>query len=155
MDGENYGITRRLAGRKSYAIASRGRAMRTVTGRAEGKRSNLWAVILLSLSCMALDPAPGWAAGRVQHARVLQIHIRRSIGDVAFIAFSVAPINAPSCATGGVWHFSLPLSTEAGKKIYAALLTAQATGLPVTADGTGACSEYSGIESMDSIVLEN
>lgn len=111
---------------------------------------------LFCLGILAFSFAePALAVGVAQHATIVKMHVRRSIGEVVFLQLSVAPTGSPSCATAAwTWHFSFPTSTEAGKKLLAMLLAAQAQGAPVTIDGTGTCSDYAGVESLDGVVLE-
>jgi hypothetical protein len=112
---------------------------------------------LASVFALGLSLAtPAYAAGLAQHVTITTLHLRRSLGEVVFVKLSAVPKgSAPCVVPGAPWHFSLPVSTEVGKKMLATLIVAHAQGTPVTLDGTGNCSEYGGIESMDGVVLES
>jgi hypothetical protein len=110
--------------------------------------------LLLPLLCASMLPLPAMSAGLAAHTTIVKMHVRRSLGDIAFIQLAAVPLGHPACAVGAPWHFTLALNTETEKKIFAVLLAAQISGTPVTIDGTGSCSEYGTFESMDSVVLE-
>lgn len=94
------------------------------------------------------------AGSSIQRATILQLHIRKSIGDIVFIRLHALPTGTPSCATNGYWHYTLPLGTPTDSKIYASLLAAFTAQVPVTFSGLGSCNEFGTIESADSILLE-
>jgi hypothetical protein len=113
---------------------------------------------LVSVAALSslLFAKPASAVGLAQHVTITQLHIRKSIGEVVFVRLSAAPATPGSCVSiGGPWHFSLAVNSEVGKKMLAVLVAAKASGALVTIDGTGLCSEYGGIESMDGVVMAN
>lgn len=57
--------------------------------------------------------------------------------------------NRPSCATEDRWVINV--STPAGQAMYAAVLTAIASGRKITVHGTGACSFWGDTESVQSV----
>src|SRR5687767_4810764 len=110
------------------------RSLRLTKGSRRGLMKRLVYLGILAISFTE----PALAVGVAQHATIVKMHVRRSVGEMVFIQLSVAPTGSPSCATAvGTWHFSFPINTEFGKKLLAMLLAAQAQGTPVTIDGTG------------------
>ena len=58
----------------------------------------------------------------------------------------------PTCAAS-TWNFTLSLDTAIGKNQYATLLTAFAAGKTVTLNGTGACSDWGNVESLQNVLV--
>lgn len=69
----------------------------------------------------------------------------------AFFYHAGPRTNRPSCATEDRWVINV--STPAGQAIYAAVLTAIASGRKITVQGTGACSFWGDTESVQSIQM--
>jgi hypothetical protein len=92
------------------------------------------------------------AGGTVTNTSIVALSLNRAYGNFVFIQTSVAPTGFPSCTTeGGPWYFTLSLNDSMGTNLYAMLLSAYLAGKQVRLDGTGACSEWGGIESLSNI----
>jgi hypothetical protein len=92
--------------------------------------------------------------GEAQNATLLRMQISRGFGNFVFIHLATTPTVRAACATNAFWHFTLSLSDEAGKNMYAQLLVAYAAGQRVHIGGTDTCSEYGNSESVDSVSLD-
>jgi hypothetical protein len=90
------------------------------------------------------------AESLVSGAVITAINVTKSYGEILFIKVDKPKSTPPGCDTNGFWTYVLPLTTELDKKLYAMLLTARATGAPVTLTGTGTCSAFGTIESLNS-----
>lgn len=101
-----------------------------------------WALFL----CLPLVTAP--AVGGEVRGTIVEMTLDKGYGDFVFIRFNNAPASPIACSVNGYWHFTLPLATEADKKMFAMLMTARATGSAVEAIGSGACNEFAAIESL-------
>jgi hypothetical protein len=81
------------------------------------------------------------------------MQINMTVGSYVFIVTDTAPTNPASCSTQGLWQFTLPLSNAAGSQIYAGLVAAYMAGTPVMLEGTGSCSEFGSVESLEAFEL--
>lgn len=106
---------------------------------------------LVALSLIAACGLPAWAAGQSQGVvNTLMIYD-------GVVIFSIgSPVqnhtNKPACSTIGE-EWAVSLSTDAGRAIYAALLTALTTGQTVTIGGTGSCGAWSDREEARSLLI--
>lgn len=92
------------------------------------------------------------AAGSTTNTTITQISLNSSFGDFIWIQTATAPTGSPTCAASP-WNFTLSLDTTIGKNQYAVLLSALATGQTVILVGTGACSDWGNVESLQNVVL--
>ena len=99
----------------------------------------------------AVGMAGGASAATEVQGVVAEIAVDKAYGNFAFVRFDRAPSTSIACSTNSYWHFTLPLSTEAEKRMFAVLVTARAMGSATKAIGSGACSEFGSIESMQRI----
>ena len=88
-------------------------------------------------------------------ARVLVLGIYKSAGNFVLVKLDKAPALPLACSVNHEWNYTLPLATEIDKKLFALLVTAHATGKPVTITGVGSCNEFREAESIDSVVLNS
>lgn len=87
-------------------------------------------------------------AGATGNTLILTLGLDNGAQDVLFITVDKAKDSQPACHTNGNWAYVLPLSSDQNKKIYAMLLAARASQMPVTLTGNNACSVFSGIETL-------
>jgi hypothetical protein len=114
---------------------------------------NLWLVITLAMA-LALGWAPNaYAGSTTSGATILQLAINKVYGPFVFIKVDVMPVGAPTCATNGYWQYTLTLTNPGDAALYALLLTAYAQGRQVFIGGTGACSEFGQVESLQDLQL--
>ena len=78
--------------------------------------------------------------------------IARASDGLTYAMITGIPSGRPTCATKAYWIIA-DENSEAGKKQYAMLLTAQATGLTVTVGGANTCTRWSDGEDIDYIQL--
>lgn len=103
----------------------------------------------LIAACLALHASASWAdAGTAENVRVARMQIVRSYGNFVFIHLNPAPSVRASCSTNSYWHFTLSLDDAAGKNMYAQLLSAFASGSLLNISGANACNEFTGVESV-------
>jgi hypothetical protein len=95
------------------------------------------------------------AASSITNVTVKEAAINRAYGNYVFIHLSSASSGAPSCAINTYWQYTLSLDGLASKELYSMLLAAAASGKLVSLTGTGLCSEFYSVESLQSINLLN
>jgi len=81
--------------------------------------------------------------------------IARASDGLIFVYVNATPTGRPSCAAGTAYWMIHDENSEAGKKQYALLLTAKATGATVTIVGMNACTRWGDGEDIDWIVIAN
>ncbi|HEY0924143.1 hypothetical protein [Rheinheimera pacifica] len=105
-----------------------------------------WAVaVLLALSCMSANA--GSQVGKVGY-----LLVRASDGLVYFTIEGAAKIDSPACAKNTYWMIR-DENSEVGKKQYAMLLAAQASGRELTVRGMNTCNRWSDGEDLDWLQL--
>lgn len=87
-------------------------------------------------------------AGTLLTGHVKEIQVNKSLGNVLFVQLDVTHTAPISCHVNLGWTYTLPMQSEADKKIFAMLLAARAIGATVTLFGAGACTDFSAVESM-------
>lgn len=98
---------------------------------------------LIAIAAAVCGPAQ--AAGVVHLVTVTNVDAR-SNGEF-LVSFSLAITTPPACATD-LTRMSGNANSAGGKAVLAAAMLAYTTGSVVFAQGTGLCTEYSGIESI-------
>lgn len=93
-------------------------------------RQTIGAVLL-----MLLGTAPASAGEQQGKVSGIWLHANSSHSDMLIAGTAT---NRPSCATETFWK--LDTGTPEGERLFAALLTASASGMSVTVYGTGTCS---------------
>jgi hypothetical protein len=107
---------------------------------------------LLSLVCGILGAPLLASAGQVTGV-VSWVMVRGSDG-LTYVAMVGTPSGQPGCATGGYWMIANE-NSQAGKKQYAMLLTAKATGATIAIHGTNTCIRWPDGEDIETIQLAN
>jgi hypothetical protein len=99
-------------------------------------------VLLVGLceAALAVSSSPG--------SKIASIAVNRALG-YAFVKLETPPVGKPACSNH-YWDYTVPLATSADKTVYATLLAAFESGNVVATYGSGACSEFSQVESLDS-----
>lgn len=87
----------------------------------------------------------GSAAGRVTQVMV-------HINDVVFFSLDGEHVNRPACSAS---PWSISLTTNTGRAMYALLLSAQAQNQRVTVSGTGDCSAWGDRETAHHIWIDS
>jgi len=106
-----------------------------------------WLFVCLSLVC-----GVSYAGGQINETTIENVRVDKS--GLGFVKFS-QPLTGPTVAScidmAGNFNYHLSFDTNAagGKSVLSLALTAQATGMKITASGTGTCNEYVAIESWD------
>jgi hypothetical protein len=100
--------------------------------------------ILAGLTCSAMA---GSQVGKVDY-----IIVRASDGLVYFGLSGGAKSNSPVCATNSYWMIR-DENSEVGKKQYAMLLTAQASGRNSEVSGMNTCNRWSNGEDVNGLQL--
>jgi len=92
------------------------------------------AICMMGLSGIA-------SAGSVTGATITSLGVFQGIGDYLFITVNQS-ISGTTCSTNS-FQFVLSLSTTVGQQTMAMLLTARASGIPVSITGSGSCVDSS------------
>lgn len=103
------------------------------------------ALLLASVCFVAVSPA---IAGQ-QSGFVKDIYVRDSDGLILVDLWGTAS-GHPTCALQTYWIIANE-SSETGKRLYAMLLTAEASGHPVTIIGKNTCNRWADGEDIDSV----
>jgi len=103
------------------------------------------ALMLASLSVAAVSPA---IAGQ-QSGFVKDIYVRDSDGLILVDLWGTAS-GHPACALQPYWIIA-DESSATGQRLYALLLTAEASGHPVTIIGKDTCSRWPDAEDIESV----
>lgn len=104
--------------------------------------------LLLSLAMLTLGLVVDVAHARGFANQVAIINVDTRTDGSFLVTFSQPITTAPSCTTD-LSRMSGTTSSPGGKSVLAAAMFAFAAGSPVTAHGTGSCSQFSGIESIE------
>lgn len=108
-------------------------------------------VAIMGHLLLFLPFSSSFGGGLAANVQVTQLGINKGYGGTfVFIKVSGSPTGAPSCATG-YWQFTLTFGNPGDSQLYALLLSAYTTGIPVTILGSGACSEFGQSESLQNI----
>lgn len=112
------------------------------------KKSILLAVILtLGLSGTA------FSAGTVTGATLTGVTIFSSIGDILFVSTNQTVETPASCGQNTAFQFAVDLTTALGQQTMALLLAARAAQTPISISGTGTCSVYSNVETINVVTF--
>jgi len=103
-------------------------------------------VALWVFSGIPLGAFAGQATGTVEAV------MARASDGLALVYINATATAKPSCATAPYWSI-LNENSEAGKKQYAMLLTAKASGETVTIYGLNTCTRWSDGEAIDWITI--
>lgn len=79
---------------------------------------------------------------------VSKVMLDQNNGVRAFVKPAVA-MAAAGCRTNVDWPFVIDISTDYGKRLYAAVLTAYTATRPVVFKGTNACDLHTGVETLN------
>lgn len=112
-------------------------------------------IVALTAVLLSISASSVCAGGEAQNATITQMAIYRSLGNFVLIAADVASTGAPACSTNTTWRFTLSLDGVAGRELYAMLLAAQTSGRKVHLAGTGLCSEFAAVESLNGMYYLN
>jgi hypothetical protein len=82
---------------------------------------------------------------------VSKVVILSANGALVFVEVSGTKTGSPSCSTNATFGFVMSLSGSPHGEMYLMLLAARAAGTSVTLQGTGACADYSTVESLATI----
>lgn len=100
---------------------------------------------LAALFALLATVGAAQAVGIVQGATIIDVDVRTD--GYFLVTYSQAAITPPSCVTVSN-RMSGNLNTAGGKAMLSAAMLAYSTGSKVYGQGTGACGEYTGIESI-------
>lgn len=79
---------------------------------------------------------------------VSKVMLDQNNGVRAFVK-PAAAMAAAGCRTNVNWPFVIDISTDYGKRLYAAVLTAYTATRPVVFKGTNACDLHTGVETLN------
>ena len=79
---------------------------------------------------------------------VSKVMLDQNNGVRAYVKPAVA-MAAAGCRTNVDWPFVIDISTDYGKRLYAAVLTAYTASRPVVFKGTNACDLHTGVETLN------
>ncbi len=104
--------------------------------------------------CLLVSGAAG--ASSSVTGTITELHIGKNYGNFVFIKVDASNTNPySSCHSNTHWNYTLPLTSELDKQMYAALLVAYSSGRPTRLEGLNACNEFSGVESLKTVRLES
>lgn len=125
-------------------------ANRRGTPLANGHRRKVWYLSAASIAVGLLSTIVPATAGTV--TGTIQWVIARSTDGLTYAAINGTASGKPACATQGYWIIT-DENSEAGKKQYAMLLLAEASGETVTVVGDNTCTRWSDAEDIEYIEL--
>lgn len=108
--------------------------------------------LLAPVCLLVLNASAPAIASTVSAAIITAIATNSNAGNVVFVQVSQAAGKQPACANNLAWQFVLPLATAPGQQTLALLLSARATGTPVTLYGSGQCDVYAGVETLTEVI---
>lgn len=108
---------------------------------------------IFSLGALALLMAPHICSASSATGKVVMIDNAKQYGNIVFVKLDGATTSPAACQTNFAWSFTLPMTSEMDKRMYATLLMAAASGSTVVISGTGSCSEFSAVESAGHLRL--
>jgi hypothetical protein len=108
-------------------------------------------IVGTALAATFVPTSDALAGGSAQNVLVVEMAVNRAYGNFAWIRVSSLPTGSPSCSNNGYWNFTLSLDGLASRELYATLMAAITSGKQVKITGTGLCSEYSAVESLESL----
>jgi len=120
------------------------------TPLAKSHRRKAWYLSAVSIAVGLLSTTVPAAAGTV--TGTIQWVIARSTDGLTYAAISGTASGKPACATQGYWIIT-DENSEAGKKQYAMLLSAQATGATITVGGNNTCTRWPDAEDIQYIEI--
>lgn len=120
------------------------------TSLARGRRRKAWYLSAVPVAVGLLSTTVPATAGTVT-GTILWV-IARSTDGLTYAAINGTASGKPACATQGYWIIT-DENSEAGKKQYAMLLLAQASGATVTVEGNNTCTRWSDAEDIQYIEL--
>jgi len=102
-----------------------------------------------SLTLLALLSFHSGAYAVGEANRYIADYVRADKSGFGYVKFTQPLAGTPATCIGGghTNHLSFDTKTDGGKAILAVVLSAQATGNPVIARGTGTCDQYVQVES--------
>jgi hypothetical protein len=103
--------------------------------------------IVFALICFL---AAGHSFAGTQTGTVENLYLRASDGLVYFFLKGSVKSASPACALVGYWMIK-DENSAAGKRQYAALLAAQASGRTISITGANTCSRWPDGEDVDSL----
>lgn len=99
--------------------------------------------------CLCL-PVCAFAGGSVS-GTVASVLVRQSDG-LTYVYINGTAAGKPACAVNSYWMISAE-NSDAGKRLYALLLSAQLAGMTVTISGAGTCTRWSDGEDILGVQL--
>jgi hypothetical protein len=113
-------------------------------------------ISLMAALAATLATSGAYAGLDLVGATVSDLSINRTPGNILFVKLSGRTFSGQGCGgQNGSWHYTLALTTDLDKDLYAMLLSAHSTGAKLNNGGAGACTEWTGIESLKSVQLTN
>lgn len=103
--------------------------------------------LLTILTLLSLDSIAGYQIGSVDY-----VIVRASDGLTYFNLKTGTPVDKPECATHGYWMIK-DENSEVGKKQYAMILAAHASGKPVKITGMNTCTHWGDGEDVNAIQI--
>jgi hypothetical protein len=91
------------------------------------------------------------AESSAANVTVISIQLNKSVPNVAFIRVSAVPTGRPACATHTFWHYTLSMSDDFGRAMYATLLALYTSGGIADLGGAGVCTEFGSMESLKAV----
>lgn len=100
----------------------------------------------LMTAALVLISAP--ACATTVSSTVSKVMLDQNNGVRAFVK-PAAAMAAAGCRANVDWPFVIDISTDYGKRLYAAVLTAYTASRPVVLKGTNACDLHPGVETLN------
>lgn len=107
---------------------------------------------LMLFVCVYIGLSLYASASEVSVASIKKLMLSRAYGEIVFVDLDVRQNETISCHTNS-WEFVLDVSDTLGKSLYSSLLLLYASGKQANFKGSGTCSLYNNIETLDRIDL--
>ncbi len=105
--------------------------------------------VAIVAACLMAFSTAALSSGTVTDATITGVTMFVSIGDVLFIKTNQTVSTPASCSTNSNFQFVVSLSSATGQQMMALLLAARAGAAPISITGTGSCSVYSNVETVN------
>jgi hypothetical protein len=105
------------------------------------------------LILLLLVPAVSYSS-EYNNVTISRLMIDKAYGNKVFVELSTSQVPTAECHQSNGWHYALGLSDGVDEKIYAMLLTLQASGKPARFVGTGHCDLHDKIETLNRVEMK-
>jgi hypothetical protein len=108
-------------------------------------------LMITGVAALALA-SPAWAGTAT--GKIKKLYARSSDG-LHYVELEVPVTGSPACSAGKAYFMIRNEGSDVGRSQFAMLLSAAASGHPVTIGGTGSCTRWVDGEDIDTVIWSN